>query len=118
MWHDATVIGPSRRLLLQGNREGVVTDVRVCSFMNVTSSGRIEFSHKSFMEYFVADVIVKRLGERKPIKLLGRPLNYEILYFLGSYALVRSEVRLEIVQHLQHVAYDQPAAYRERKSVV
>src|SRR3546814_2431213 len=85
--------------------------------MNVTSAGRIEFSHKSFMEYFVADVIVKRLGERKPIKLLGRPLNYEILYFLGSYALVRSEVRLEIVQHLQHVAYDQPAAYRSNLRV-
>src|SRR3546814_2702986 len=67
---DATVLAPGRRHLLQSNREGVVTDVRVCSFMNVTSAGRIEFSHKSFMEYFVADVIVKRIGERKPIKLL------------------------------------------------
>src|SRR3546814_15877771 len=85
--------------------------------MNVTSAGRIEFSHKSFMEYFVADVIVNRLGERKPIKLLGRPLNYEILYFLGRQALVRCEVRIELVQHLPHVAYDQPAAYRSKLRV-
>lgn len=46
------------------------------------------------------------------IPLLAKALNYEILYFLGSYALVRGETRLEIVQHLQHVAYDQSPAYR------
>src|SRR3546814_12220426 len=69
------------------------------------------------MEYLGWVVIVEPLVERKTIKLLGRPLNYDILYFLGSYALVRSEVRLEIVQHLQHVAYDQPAAYRSNLRV-
>lgn len=109
---DTTVLSDDRRHLLETDRTGVVTDVRVCSFMNVTQAGRIEFSHKSFMEYFVADVIAARLGKLEKIDLLDRELNYEILYFLGSFALLRSELRLEMLQHLQHVAYDLPVAYR------
>jgi hypothetical protein len=41
--------------------------------MNVTTAGRIEFSHKSFMEYFVAEVIVSWFSRRQPIPLLTSP---------------------------------------------
>jgi hypothetical protein len=106
------VITPERWKVLENNREGVVTDVRVCSFMNVTPANRIEFSHKSFMEFFVAEVVAMRLSAMKPIDILEHPLSYEILYFLGSYALIRSEVRLEIIQHLTHVGYRMDTTYR------
>lgn len=109
---DAEVLSEERRHLLETDRNGVVTDVRVCSFMNITAAGRIEFSHKSFMEYFVADVIAANLGINSAIELLKRELNYEILYFLGSFALLRSDLRVEILQHKQHVAYGCPPIYR------
>lgn len=109
---DRNALEGDRRQLLSADREGVVTDVRLCSFMNVTAGGRIEFSHKSFMEYFIAEEIVRQIGDNSPIKALDKILNYEILYFLGSYALVRAETRLEIMQHLQHVSYGQSDIYR------
>lgn len=110
--NDPGILAQNRQHLLESNREGVVTDVRVCSFMNITPDGKIEFSHKSFMEYFIAEVIVAQFRTKKPIDLLNRSLNYEILYFLGSYSLVRADTRLEILQHIQHVAFNQSATYR------
>lgn len=114
---DKDAIKPERRHLLESDRDGVITDVRVCSFINVTAAGRIEFSHKSFMEYFVAEFIVHQLKLKKPITLLSKFLNYEILYFLGSYALMRAETRLEIVQHVTHVAHGQSQVYRSNLQI-
>lgn len=97
---------------LKGQIAQVINDVRVCSFMNVTPNDRIEFSHKSFMEFFVADVIVSKLAYRRPIDELKAALTYEILYFVGSFCLLRSDHRIEIVNHLKDIAYDQSDNYR------
>ncbi len=96
----------------------VVNDVRVCSFINVTASNRIEFAHRSFMEYFAADVIVSKLKGRIPIAELQTELNYEILYFVGSFCLLRSDYRIDIRSHLQHVRVDHKYASRLRLALL
>lgn len=99
---------------LKGKMAQVVNDVRVCAFMNITRNDRIEFAHKSFMEYFIADVIVSKLSLRKPIEELRAELTYEILYFVGSYCLIRSDHRIEILNHIKDIAYAEDSAYSSR----
>jgi uncharacterized protein YjbI with pentapeptide repeats len=98
-----TEFSESRNLELDGQAEKVATDVRVCSFINITPNNKIEFSHKSFMEYFVADVICQKLSSGRNIEELGMPLNYEILYFLGSFSLSRTAYIIDILSHISHV---------------
>jgi uncharacterized protein YjbI with pentapeptide repeats len=103
-----------RQTELNGQMDRVVNDVRVCAFINVTNSNRIEFAHKSFMEYFVADVVVAKLRSNKPITELARKLNYETLFFVGSFCLVRAEYRIDIVNHLTHIGYFEDAEYQSK----
>ncbi|WP_408589700.1 restriction endonuclease [Novosphingobium sp.] len=103
---------PARRNLLDDALADVVTDVRICAFINMTPGGRLEFSHKSFMEYFVAEVIIDGLKTRRPITILGKNLNYEILYFLGSFCVTWSDYRLSIMNHLRDFGSDQSETYR------
>jgi uncharacterized protein YjbI with pentapeptide repeats len=64
------------------------------------------------MEYFVADVIVNEITKRQSISLLRRPLNYEILYFVGSYCLIRADTRIDIIQNLLHCAHSESLLYK------
>lgn len=92
---------------------GSVTDFRVCAFLNITSQNKIVFTHKSFMEYFVADIIMLQLKHGRAIEQLRLPLNYEILFFLGGFAYIRSTVKLDLLNHLRNVGYNQSARYRQ-----
>jgi hypothetical protein len=94
----------SRQTFVMENMPAVINDVRVCSFLSITSLDRIQFSHKSFMEFFVADIIIKSLSKRVAVPLLGDDLTYEILYFVGSFCLVRSDYRLDILYHLNNIS--------------
>lgn len=109
-----TDIASGRWSELKGQMSQVINDVRVCSFMNVTPNDRIEFAHKSFMEFFIADVIISKLAHRKPIEELNAALTYEVIYFLGSFCLLRSDYRIEMLNHLKDVAYGQGDDYRSK----
>lgn len=65
-----------------------VTDIRVCSFLSFTDTGVLQFAHRSFFEFFVAQSLVLGLGARlDTISDFARlNLGKEIVDFLGSYA--------------------------------
>ena len=97
--------------VLAGQMESVVNDVRVCAFLNVTANDRIEFSHKSFMEYFVADVIVEKMSKRTIVDEFGKNLNYEILYFVGSHSLIDIDYAINLRDHLELASASQSERY-------
>lgn len=99
-------------VFVDGDKDRISTDVRLCSFITVSDSGGIEFVHKSFMEYFIADVIVEEIKGRKPIDTLGLNLNYEVLYFLGSFCLLRKDFRVDLIQHARDIAPSQGVRYK------
>jgi uncharacterized protein YjbI with pentapeptide repeats len=100
-----------RAALLKSRMTEVVNDVRICAFLNVTANDRIEFAHKSFMEYFVADVIVEKLDGTGPIAEFERVLNYEILYFVGSHCLNDLGLALNLRDHLKALTGTPSAVY-------
>ncbi len=61
----------------------ITTDFLTCSFLTIDSQMRCRFVHKSFREFFVAQVIKNDLVLSNP--LLHEPLEWEILYFLGGF---------------------------------
>jgi len=82
---DLTVLLPSAASKLQGvSAEVIATDLQLCSFLS-RDQARFRFVHKSFMEFFVARYLQRRL-EAKPIdELLQKDLPGEVLYFLGGF---------------------------------
>lgn len=96
--------GIDRSSFIQENMANVINDVRVCSFLSITSMDRIQFSHKSFMEFFVADIIASCLSRKSQIELLNQNLTWEILYFLGSFCLFRADYRVDLLYHLKNLA--------------
>jgi uncharacterized protein YjbI with pentapeptide repeats len=65
----------------------LATDVRTCAFLTTSGDLTYRFTHRSFMEYFVAFHLQQRLMAKKlPSQLLSK-VPYEVLYFLGSFAI-------------------------------
>lgn len=82
-------------------------DIQSCSFLTSDRSGEFKFIHKSFMEYFVADQVVRKLDgcfskAGKPERvgkrvndILGRiPLSMEICMFISD---ILPSVKRELV---------------------
>ena len=70
----------------------VITDIRTCTFIKVDAHRKIYFIHKSFAEFFVAEHVATELDGSGTSDILEQPLGYEVLYFLGSFNLLRSAV--------------------------
>lgn len=66
--------------------EEVAGDVLTCSFVTRSEADLFRFSHKSFMEYFVALSIVEASAVQSSIPVMQNTLNREILLFLGAFA--------------------------------
>lgn len=101
-----------RRSELLRQEARVEADVKVCSFITLTTNDQVAFSHKSFMEYFVADTIVAQLEQSAPIEQLRSPLNYEILYFVGSYCIIRGRYFFDLIEHLNKIGPSESDVYR------
>lgn len=65
-----------------------ITDVRTCSFLRFSGDDSLSFSHKSFIEFFIAQDIylASHLGKSQFLSYPRNYINREILYFLGSFA--------------------------------
>lgn len=111
------VFAPARQHFLDVALADVVTDVRICAFINMTPNGRLEFSHKSFMEFFVAEVILTEILSRRKVPVLNRDLNYEILYFLGSFCVTWSDYIVSMMNHLRDFGYSESPVYRNNLKV-
>jgi Restriction endonuclease/NACHT domain/Pentapeptide repeats (8 copies) len=68
--------------------EGMLTDVRVCSFLSFSDDGSLRFSHKSYFDFFVAqNIVVERDQHYGALsKFVGLPLTQDMIYFLASFA--------------------------------
>lgn len=65
----------------------VVSDLQVCAFLTRTGDDKFRFLHKSFMEFFVAQRLVRSLGSQSGRDGFNDVLTKEILYFVGGFAL-------------------------------
>lgn len=81
---------------LQGLSPAVVAaDLQVCTFLTRSGEGVFRFSHRSFVEFFVARHL-KRMalsGDKKALLVVGRYLPREILYFWGGFAMLEPRLR-------------------------
>jgi len=77
--------------------ENIVSDIQICAFVTKTLDDNFKFVHKSFMEFFVARALKSKIIELKDAKLEERlvSINFpkEILYFLGSFALIEDKLK-------------------------
>jgi RNA polymerase sigma factor (sigma-70 family) len=69
------------------------TDARTCTFITRDSDGYYGFRHRSFMEYFCAQIVVKEATEGAPSVLSSRELSPEILTFIAEVPLEREAQR-------------------------
>lgn len=72
--------------LINTGFEAVFSDIRVCNFLKCNDNNAFQFTHKSFMEYFVASHFRDNLLQKNLVKQLLTPLPKQIRYFLGSFA--------------------------------
>ena len=78
-------------------QEFIASDIRVCSFLKGTDENTFKFVHKSFMEFFVAQLIVKQLMAQDYSNILSeKMLNKEILFFIGGFGVYREDIQEKI----------------------
>lgn len=70
------------------SEDEISTDIQYCNFLIRTSDKRFRFSHKSFMEFFVARFIKYDESGAADSLLMEVVLPVEILYFLGGFGIV------------------------------
>lgn len=70
----------------------LATEFLTCNFLEETK-GEWRFSHKSFREFLVAQVIKNTMREQDSALLAGTSLSREVLYFLGGFAPTEGWVR-------------------------
>lgn len=76
-------------------------DIKSCSFLAADENGNFTFIHKSFMEFFVAKVIVIKLNEiSKKISRNSTNIHYEIEEILGE-SYISTEICLFINDFLE-----------------
>jgi len=75
----------------QTNVENIFTDIRTCNFLTYDSAGHLAFAHRSFLEFFAAQNIVRELTNGVEHQALHRPLSSEILYFIAGFFDLESE---------------------------
>lgn len=66
----------------------VVADIQVSTFLTRSEDEMFRFSHKSFMEFFVAAYVKKKIvNGQVHEKILDTYIPKEILYFLGAFSI-------------------------------
>jgi hypothetical protein len=93
--------------------EQIGTDIQICTFFSRDQKGVFAFTHKSFLEFFVAAYLKKLLlGNHGDTRFL-KPLPKEILYFLGAFAIVEPNVREVLIRWYKHKDVSAPhSAFR------
>ena len=86
------------------NSEQLFTDLRVCGFLKILDNGRITFSHKSFMEFFIAETIFIKMKNHQVVEEMIGVLSYEILQFVGGFGIAVEEARPIVLNHDETLA--------------
>jgi uncharacterized protein YjbI with pentapeptide repeats len=64
--------------------EFIASHIQACSFLERNQTGLFRFSHKSFLEYFVAEYLRDLLVTSDRRGVFDQPLTNEIAFFLGD----------------------------------
>lgn len=80
--------------------EEAATDIQISTFLSRHVDGYFRFSHKSFMEYFVALYLKGELQGGRKDDLFDKQLPKEILYFLGGFGISEPNVSQIIYDQL------------------
>lgn len=78
--------------------EQIAADIQICTFLSRHQDGFFRFSHKSFMEYFVACYLRKVLQANHSEDKFKEVLPKEVLYFLGGFAIIEPNVRQALMR--------------------
>ena len=79
------------------NLEFIASDIQICSFLKRTDENTFKFVHKSFMEFFVAQLIVMQLLNQENSNVLSEiMLNKEILFFIGGFGVYKTDIQKKI----------------------
>lgn len=97
---------PIGRTYLENMQPAVLaSDVQICSFLT-RSDDVFRFTHRSFMEYFVALSLKDYVLTANRPPWAERPLPREILYFVGGFAIADSQLRHKIIAwYLTELSY-------------
>lgn len=87
------VLGHFKRKILSNEDADIFdTDTRTCSFLNRDMDGNYKFTHKSFMEFFVAKKFYREINEDKIVTFKIKPLSPEIIDFMGKLDLDKNKI--------------------------
>lgn len=97
-------VSSTKSMLNSGIRkEELATDIQICAFLTRQQDGMFRFTHKSFMEFFVALRLKDCLVTNKGIERLNAELPKEILYFIGGFTYVEQSLRGKMISILEGV---------------
>lgn len=80
----ATILRRVADITDDSQMDGMLTDVRTCSFLTNAADGGLEFIHRSYQEFFFARRL-KADVEGGDHRRLRERLRWEYLYFLGAF---------------------------------
>jgi len=76
----------------------LTADIQVCTFLARSEEGVFRFSHRSFMEFFVARHLKSSFeADKTPPVFFAKSLAKELLYFLGGFAMWESALREKLL---------------------
>jgi hypothetical protein len=102
----------------RAGEEATATDIAVCSFLTRREDGRFYFAHKSFMEFFLARQIRCSLESNQFDPLLDSRLPNEVLYFLGSYVGLDSELASRLLEFYDRANSELPSWQTVRRNIL
>ena len=94
--HKTGILQELQNKLIEVTEDEIATDLRVCAFLRREDTDEFVFSHKSFMEFFVAKFMIDSHFQNYCLNLLGLALPSEVLYFLGSFCELNSQLQEQL----------------------
>ncbi len=89
---------PAKKDYLKNIRTSVVAaDLQISTFLTRSGDETFRFSHKSFMEFFVALHLKKNVLRNLREPIFGQEVPKEILYFLGGFSIAEPSVRKKLL---------------------
>lgn len=95
--------------------EHLAADIQTCTFLTLTDAQTFKFTHKSFMEFFVADFVKALILGKRQNDIMEILFNNEIIYFLSSYCYLEEDLKGSILSaHRSYSRYDKTSVIQKR----
>lgn len=84
--------------------EEIASDLQICTFIQRTDDDQFKFIHKSFMEFYVARRLKNCFLKGKETVLNTKPIQKEILFFIGCYTFSNSKLKEKFAQIISSIS--------------